>query len=114
MLKQLPIPKNLWNPILMDFIKQLPKSSGFTAILVVVDRFTKQGIFIPMTNEVNSMELAHLFILHIFSKHRVPLHVTSDHSSEFVSCFFHLLGKVLNMTLHFTSRYHPEGNRQME
>src|ERR1700731_3526735 len=75
MLKQLPIPEKPWNSISMDFIKQLPESSGFTVILVVVDRFTKQGIFIPMTNEVNSVELAHLFVLHIFSKHGVPSHV---------------------------------------
>src|ERR1700731_2352094 len=114
MLKQLPIPEKPWNSISMDFIEQLPESSGFTAILVVVDRFTKQGIFIPMTNEVNSVELAHLFVLHIFSKHGVPLHVTSDHGSEFVSHFLHSLGKVLDMTLHFTSGYHPEGDGQME
>jgi hypothetical protein len=113
-LKQLPIPKKLWNSILMDFIEQLPESSSFTVILVVVDRFTKQGIFILTTNEVNSTELACLFILHIFSKHRVLLHITSDHGSEFISRFFHSLGKVLDMTLHFTSGYHPEGDRQME
>src|ERR1700731_1548207 len=114
MLKQLPIPEKPWNSISMDFIEQLPESSGFTAILVVVDRFMKQGIFIPMTNEVHSAELARLFILHIFSKHRVPSHITSDRGSEFVSHFFCSLGKVLDMTLHFTSGYHPEGDGQME
>jgi len=30
----------------MDFIKQLPESKGFTDILVVMDRLTKQAIFI--------------------------------------------------------------------
>src|SRR3984893_12787367 len=114
MLKQLPIPEKPWNSISMDFIEQLPTSSGFTVILVVVDRFTKQGIFIPTTNKVNSAELAHLFILHIFSKHRVLSHVTSDHGSEFISHFFRSLGKVLNMTVHSTSRYHPEGDGQTE
>src|ERR1700726_1604819 len=114
MLKQLPIPEKPWNSISMDFIEQLPESSSFTAILVVVDRFMKQGIFIPMTNEVNSVELACLFILHVFSKHRVPLHVTSNCGSEFISHFFRSLGKVLDMTLHFTSGHHPEGDRQME
>src|ERR1700730_1352161 len=114
MLKQLPIPKKPWNSISMDFIEQLPESSGFTAILVVVDRFMKQGIFIPTTNKVNSMELACLFKLHVFSKHRVLSHVTSDRGSEFVSHFFCSLGKVLDMTLHFTSGYHPEGNGQTE
>jgi hypothetical protein len=114
MLKQLPIPEKLWNSIWMDFIEQLPDSSGFTAILVIVDWFTKQGIFIPTTNEVDSAELACLFVLHIFSKHGVPSYVTSNRGSEFVSHFFHSLGKVLDMTLHFTSRYHPEGDRQTE
>src|SRR3984893_9228171 len=114
MLKQLPIPEKPWNSISMDFIEQLPESSGFTTILVVVDRFTKQGIFIPMTNEVNSAELAHLFVLHVFSKHGVPSHVTSDRGSKFVSRFFRSLGKVLDMTLHFTSGYHLEGDGQTE
>src|ERR1700731_4753288 len=113
-LKQLPIPEKLWNSISMDFIEQLPESSGFTAILVVVDRFTKQGIFILTTNEVNSAELARLFVLHVFSKHGAPSHVTSNCGSEFVSHFFRSLGKVLDMTLHFTSGYHPEGDGQTE
>ena len=47
LLKQLPILEQPWNSILMDFIKQLPKSSGYTTILVVVDRLTKQAVFIP-------------------------------------------------------------------
>ena len=54
----------------------------------------------------------HLFVLHVFSKHGVLSHVTSDRGSEFVSHFFHSLGKALDMTLHFTSGYHPEGNGQ--
>ena len=62
----------------MDFIEQLPSSDGFTAILVVVDRLTKQSIFIPTTDEVTSAELAKLFVQHVFAKHGVPTHVTSD------------------------------------
>src|ERR1700733_2586125 len=96
----------------MDFIEQLPSSSGFTAILVVVDQLLKQAIFIPTYNTITSMQLAQLFILHVFSKHGVPSHVTSDCGTEFVSHFFMSLRKALDMRLHFTSRYHPEGNRQ--
>ena len=96
----------------MDFIEQLPSSDGFTSILVVVDRLLKQGIFIPTYDTITSPELAKLFVAHVFSKHRVPSHVTSDRGSEFVSHFFHSLGKALRMTLHFTSGYHPEGDGQ--
>jgi hypothetical protein len=98
----------------MDFIEQLPDSKGFTIILVVVDRFTKQALFIPTHDTITSTQLAELFIIHVFSKHGVPSHVTSDQGSEFMSCFFCSLGKALNMKLHFTLGYHPEGNRQIE
>jgi Integrase zinc binding domain/Integrase core domain len=114
LLHQLPVPLRPWESISMDFIEQLPDSEGFTAILVVVDRFTKQGLFIPTHNTITSTQLAKLFIIHVFSKHGVPSHVTSDRGSEFVSCFFRSLGKALNMKLHFTSRYHLEGDGQME
>ena len=114
LLRQLPIPLRPWESISMDFIEQLPDSGGFTAILVVVDRFSKQSIFIPTHDTINSAQLAELFIIHVFSKHGVPSHVTSDRGSEFVSRFFRSLGKALNMKLHFTSGYHPEGDGQTE
>jgi hypothetical protein len=94
----------------MDFIKQLPDSSGYTAILVIIDRLSKQAIFVPTHNTITSPDLARLFLLHVFSKNGIPSHVTM----EFVSHFFHSLGKALDMILHFTSGYHPEGDGQME
>jgi len=98
----------------MDFIEKLPSSSGFDTILVIVDRLLKQAIFIPTHDTITSVELAHLFVTHVFSKHGVPSHVTSNHSSEFVSHFFRSLGTALDMRLHFTSGYHPEANSQVE
>jgi len=96
----------------MDLIEQLPASAGHTAILVVVDQLSKQGIFIPTHDTLTTVQLAGLFILHVFSKHRVLGHVTLDHGSEFVSHFFRSLGTALGMKLHFTLGYHPEGDGQ--
>ena len=62
----------------MDFIEQLLASSGYTAILVIVDRLTKQSIFIPTHDTITSTQLAQLFVLHVFSKHGVRSHVISD------------------------------------
>ena len=98
----------------MDFIEKLPPSSGFNTILVIVDRLTKQSIFIPTVDTINAQLLTKLFVLHVFSKHGVPSHVTSNQGTEFVSIFFWTLGKALDMKLHFTSGYHPEGDRQTE
>ena len=114
LLKQLPIPERPWNSISMDFIEKLPMSDGSDTILVIIDCLTKQLIFILTINTIMSPMLAKLFVLHVFSKHGVPSHVTSDHGTEFISTFFHSLIKVLDMKLHFTSGYHPEGDGQTE
>jgi len=98
----------------MDFIKQLPPSNGYTAILVIIDRLSKESIFIPTTDSVMSVEVAEAFITHVFAKHRIPLHISSDRGLEFTSHFFHSLGSLLHMNLHFTSGHHPLANRQVE
>ena len=114
LLKQLLIPLQPWESILMDFIEQLPPLEGYTDILVVVDRLTKQAIFTPTVQTIDARGLAELFIRNVFAKHRVPTHVTSDRGSEFVSRFFRSLAMALDMRLHFTSGYHPEANGQTE
>jgi len=98
----------------MDFIEKLLSSSKFDTILVIVNWLTKQVIFIPAHDTIMSMDLAHLFVLHVFSKHGIPFHVTSDRGLEFVSNFFQSLDTALNMWLHFTSGYHPKGDGQTE
>ena len=98
----------------MDFIEKLPPSSGFDTILVIVDRLSKQSIFILTHDTITSAKLAKLFVIHVFSKHGVPSHVTSNRGSKFVSSFFQTLGKALDMKLHFTSSYHPKGDGQTE
>jgi len=111
-LKQLSIPKWLWNFISMDFIEKLPSSSRFDTILVIVNWLTKQAIFIPAHDTITSTDLTCLFVLHVFSKHGVPSHITSNRSSEFMSNFFWSLGTAFDMQLHFTSGYHPEDDGQ--
>ena len=96
----------------MDFIEKLPLSSKFDTILVIVNWLTKQVIFIPAHGTIMSMDLARLFILHMFSKYSISSHVTSDRGLEFVSNFFRSLGTALDMRLHFTSGYHPKGDGQ--
>src|SRR5260370_27434584 len=87
-LKQLPIPDKLWNSISMDFIEHLLAAYGFTAILVIINCLTKQSLFIPTYDTINSPQLAQLFLTHVFPKHGVPSHITSDQRTQFISHFF--------------------------
>ena len=81
----------------MDFIEQLPASNGFTAILVVIDCLMKESVFIPTTDSATAIDVADAFVSHVFVKHGIPLHMLSDHGSEFTSHFFRSLGTLLCM-----------------
>ena len=98
----------------MDLIEQLPLSDSFTDILVIVNCFLKQAIFILTHKTLDTPELAWLFINYIFLKHGLPIYITSNRGLEFVSQFFKSLANVLNIKLHHTLGYHPEANRQLE
>ncbi|MBW0586301.1 hypothetical protein O181_126016 [Austropuccinia psidii MF-1] len=87
-LKPLPIPNGPWICLSMDFITQLALSNSFDSILVIVDRFSKMAVFIPTMSLITSLDLAHLFIKNMFSKHGLLLSIVSDRGSLFVSCFW--------------------------
>lgn len=48
--------------IAMDFITDLPESSGYDAILTVICRLSKRGYFIPCNKTCDSEGAARLFI----------------------------------------------------
>jgi hypothetical protein len=48
LLQPLELPYAPWQSIAMDFITDLPESSGCNQLWVVVDRFMKMAYFIPL------------------------------------------------------------------
>ena len=94
----------------MDFIKLLPTSASSDSILVVINQFSKQAIFILIDVSYTFADLAQLFIINVFFKHGILSHITCDCESEFIFHFFCLLEKALNMHIYFTSSYHSEAN----
>src|SRR6266511_643094 len=88
-----------------------PRLDSQPSLLSLTDSPSKESSF-QSTTLLPWYNWACLFILHVFSKHRVPGHVTSDRGSEFISHFFRSLSMALGMKLHFTSGYHPEGDGQ--
>ncbi|MBW0559126.1 hypothetical protein O181_098841 [Austropuccinia psidii MF-1] len=67
-----------WNSLSIDFITQLTLSRNLDSILVVVDRFSKIEIFIPTYSTITDLDLAQIFISHVFSKHGLPISTVSD------------------------------------
>ena len=71
----------------MDFILELPSSSGFDNILVIVDKLTKYTIFIPTTVSVTEVETAETFFHHIISKFGIPQQVITDRDARWTGEF---------------------------
>ncbi|MBW0466052.1 hypothetical protein O181_005767 [Austropuccinia psidii MF-1] len=98
----------------MDFMTQFPLSNNFDSIPVVVDSFSKMAILIPTYGKITSLELAQIFISHVFSKHGPPVSIVSDGGSLFVSSFWTNLGQQLKISRDFSTAFHPETDRQTE
>ncbi|MBW0523454.1 hypothetical protein O181_063169 [Austropuccinia psidii MF-1] len=98
----------------MDFITQLPLSNNFDSILVVVDRFSKMAILIPTYGTITSLDLAQIFISHVFSKHGLPVSIVSDRGSLFVSSFWTQLCQQLKISRDISTAFHPETDGQTE
>ena len=107
-------PDRPWQAITCDFITQLPVSSGFDAVFVVVDRFTKQAHFIPTTSNVDAAETADMFLRHVWKLHGVPRQVISDRGPQFVSKFLKEVFRRTGIKGSTSTAYHPQTDGQTE
>ena len=57
LLQPLPIPRQKWESISMDFITGLPKVQGKDCIYVVVYRLTKCAHFFPITSNFKASQV---------------------------------------------------------
>ncbi|PNY03372.1 hypothetical protein L195_g026699 [Trifolium pratense] len=114
LLQPLPIPGLVWSEISMDFITNLPKSNGYEAILVVVDRLSKYSHFVPLKHPFTARSIASIFVKEIVRLHGVPKSILSDRDPLFVSIFWKELFKLLGTVLKMSSAYHPQTDGQPE
>ncbi|WVZ96866.1 hypothetical protein U9M48_042449 [Paspalum notatum var. saurae] len=115
MLQPLAVPAWKWEDIHMDFIVGLPRTSkGYDSIWVIIDRFTKSAHFIPVKTTYRTKQYTELYISRIVSLHGVPLTITSDRGSLFVSRFWEQLQTALGTKLIRSSAYHPQTSGQVE
>ncbi|GJP60702.1 hypothetical protein CLOP_g17914 [Closterium sp. NIES-67] len=115
LLQPLPILDQPWQVVSLDFITGLPPTtSGHDAILVVIDKFSKMGHFIPTHTTAHTEETAQLFVRYIISQHGIPTTLISDRDPKFTSKFWKELMSLLRTKLAMSSAYHPQTDGQTE
>uniref|UniRef100_A0AAQ4PUN3 Gypsy retrotransposon integrase-like protein 1 n=1 Tax=Gasterosteus aculeatus aculeatus TaxID=481459 RepID=A0AAQ4PUN3_GASAC len=119
LLQPLPIPSRPWAEIPVDFVTGLPTSNSNTAILTVVDRFSKMVHYIALPKLPSAKETAVVMMDSVFRIHGLPQDIVSDRGPQFVSRFWKEFCKLIGATASLTSGYHPEAkterlNQQLE
>lgn len=115
LLSPLDIPDSRWHTVTMDWITDLPTSSGgFNAILVIVDKLTKYVHLVPTTKESSSEDVARLFIANVYQYHGLPKVLISDRDTRFTSSFWRSFCKQLGIQPRYSTAFHPQTDGQTE
>jgi len=113
-LHPLQIPDSQWDMLSVDFVVELPLSSGHDAVMTVVDLVSKQAYFIPTHTTVIVKGAAWLFLHQVWKLHGLPKYVVSDHRPQFVARFTRELYCFLGIKLASSTAWHPQTNGQTE
>ena len=91
----------------VDFLTDLPLSQGSTAILVVLDLFSKSSHLIPLPGLPTVLLTADTLFTHVFRHYGVPEDIVSDRGPQFTSRVWRAFMERLGVSVSLTSGFHP-------
>ena len=87
LLQPLPIPCQVWDDIIMDFIEGLPTSNDKTLFLWWQIASTNQLIFLPLAHPFTAKTMAEKFVEGMVKLHGMPRTIISDQDLVFIIIF---------------------------
>lgn len=117
-LQPLPIPQRRWQHLAMDFKTNLPKArgqnGGYDAIMIVIDRLSKQAHFVPVHMAMDAKKLAEVFIREVWRLHGTPETIVCDRDRRFLSAFWREFHRCLQTKITPSTTMRPQTDGQSE
>jgi len=98
----------------VDFVVELPFSSGHNAVMTVVDSVSKRAHFIPTHTTVTAEGAARLFLYQVWKLHGLLKCVILDRRPQFIAHFTSELYRLPGIKLASSTAWHPQTNGQTE
>ena len=106
-------PARRFDHINVDLVGPLPVSQGYSHLLTIVDRFTRWPEAIPIS-DTTTTAVARALLYNWVSRFGVPLEISSDRGSQFVSELWSAMASMLGTHVSRTTSYHPQANGLVE
>jgi hypothetical protein len=114
LLQPLPVPSRPWASASMDFVGGFPTVEGMSAVMVVVDRFSKYAVFIAVPATCSAELAANLFFANLVQIFGLLEDIVSDRDPRFTGRFWTALFNMMGSDLKFSTGYHPQTDGQTE
>ena len=120
LLQSIPTPEKAWDTITLDFVVKLPPSPEpltkvqYDSILVINDKTTKYGYFIPYKEASSAEDLAYALFRTVIAQHGIPKTIISDRDKLFTSKFWQSLMDLIGTKQKLSTSYHPQTDGQTE
>jgi RNase H-like domain found in reverse transcriptase/Reverse transcriptase (RNA-dependent DNA polymerase)/Integrase zinc binding domain/Chromo (CHRromatin Organisation MOdifier) domain/Retroviral aspartyl protease/Zinc knuckle len=113
-LHPMPIPRDRFTEMALDFVGTLAPSRGFDTILVMTDRLTDYVKFEPTHSTATAADIADLVYRSWYRQFGLPKAMTSDRDKLFTSHFWKELHKRIRVDLRMSTSFHPETDGSSE
>ncbi len=117
-LQSLPRPTRPWKDISVDWITGLPKSATKEgekdAILVIVDRYSRMGLFVACNSTMDAAEFAETMYREVDMRFGPPTSIVSDRDSRITSAFWKEVCAQNRIKRRISTAYHPQTDGQTE
>ena len=115
----LPVPDELWQEIMMDFIVELPlsrhKGNVYDSILVVMDQYIKMIQYLSINVTIKFYKLGDLLMKKVFLHGPGAfMNIISDRDSVFISDYWLELYYYLKIKQQLSTAFHSQTDNQTE